>query len=147
MLYLERLKALKEKRGLTSAEIAELANIPQATVKRIFNGTTPDPRFDTIASITIALGGSLDEIAGLKQSEEQPSTRVEHIMANYTELLKEKDERIKEKDQMITMLKELGQQDRTQKMRLLWFIGGFVTIVVLLLLFDILNGHFGYFQY
>lgn len=148
MPYLERLKTLKEDRDLTNAEIAKLSNIPIATITRIFNGSTPNPTFETFAQIAIALGASLDEIAGLKQPEAPPvDSHIENTLNSYVELLKEKDERIKEKDEMIATLKEMGQQDRKQKQRLLWFIGIFVSFVIAVLFIDVFNGHFGYFRY
>ncbi len=148
MPYLERLKALKEERNLTNAEIAKLSNIPLATITRIFNGSTPNPTFETFAQIAIALGVSLDEIAGLKQPEAAPVIApIETTLSSYAELLKEKDERIREKDETIKLLKELGVQDRLQKKRLLWFIGIFVFFVIGVIFFDMINGHFGYFRY
>lgn len=63
----------------------------------------------------------------------------------------EKEQRLKEKDEMIKMLKELSDYDRKQKMRLLWFIGAFVTLIVLalaiVLILDATNANWGYFRY
>lgn len=70
---------------------------------------------------------------------------------NYAELLKEKDERIREKDELIATLKERSAQDRKQKNRLLWFLALFFGIVAATLatviIVDALNGGFGYFRY
>ena len=141
MQYLERLKALKEERDLTYAEIAELSDVPVATVTRIFNGSTPDPRFETIARITIALGGSLDVTAGLKQADAPPvDSPIENTLNSYAELLKEKDERIRE-------LKEEKNKERKEKYKLAIALGCFVAFVLIILTVDILNGHFGYFRY
>lgn len=135
MPYLVRLKALKEDREMTNAEISKLSNIPLATVTRIFNGSTPNPTFETFAQIAIALGASLDEIAGLKQPEDTPKDEhIENTINSYVELLKEKDQRLREKDEMIATLKEINRQDRTQKKRLLWFIGAFVSLVIMSLI-------------
>lgn len=148
MPYLDRLKALKQERDLTNAEIARLSNIPLATITRIFNGTTPNPTFETFAQIAIALGASLDEIAGLKQPETPPvDAHIENTLNSYIELLKEKDERLKEKDTLISFLKEITEQERVQKKRLLWFIGIVISFIVTLLIIDLLNGDFGYFIY
>ena len=148
MDYLTRLKALKEERDLTNAEIAELSDIPLATVTRIFNGATPNPQFETIARITIALGGSLDVIAGLKSPNDKPNdSNVEKTLASYAELLREKDERIKEKDSTIETLKDDRKHDRKEKGKLMLFIGAFVGVVLFILIFDMMNGHMGYFRY
>ena len=141
MQYLEKLKTLKEERDLTNAEIARLSNIPLATITRIFNGSTPNPTFETFSQIAIALGASLDEIAGLKTPEATPiSAPIETTLSSYAELLREKDDRIKE-------LKEEKDKERREKYKLALTLGCFVAFVLLLLTIDILNGHFGYFRY
>lgn len=141
MPYLEKLKALKENKDLTNAEIARLSNIPLATITRIFNGTTPNPTFETFTQIAIALGASLDEIAGLKEPDEPPiPSRIEMTLDSYSELLREKDDRIEE-------LKETINRERKEKHTLEGVFVLFVAFVLVVLTIDILHGHFGYFQY
>ena len=141
MQYLERLKAAKEKRRITNAEIAELANLPATTVTRIFSGATPNPTFETFVQIAIALGISVDELIGLKQSEEPPvDSKIETTLSSYAELLKEKDERIND-------LKEEKEKMRKEKQRYAIAIACVIGFVLLLLTVDVLNGHFGYFRY
>ena len=141
MPYLEKLKAFKKEKDLTNAEIAKLSNIPLATITRIFNGHTPNPTFETFAQIAIALGASLDEIAGLKQADE-PSipSPIENTLNSYADLLKEKDDRIKE-------LKEEKERERREKYKLAIVCVGLFTVLAIILTVDILNGHFGYFRY
>lgn len=139
MPYLDRLKALKEEKDITNAEIAKLSNIPLATITRIFNGSTPNPTFETFSQIAIALGGSLDEIAGIKQGEPVLSP-VETTLNSYSELLKEKDDRIKE-------LKEDRNRVCKEKYTLVGLLACFMSFVLVLLIVDITNGHFGYFRY
>lgn len=141
MQYLEKLKAFKEERDLTNAEIARLSNIPLATITRIFNGSTPNPTFETISQIAIALGASIDEIAGLKSHDPEPMTSpVETTLTSYAELLKEKDERIKD-------LKEEKEKMRKEKFMFGIALACVVAFVLTLLTVDIMNGHFGYFRY
>ena len=141
MPYLERLKALKEERDITNAEIARLSNIPLATITRIFNGSTPNPTFETFSNIAIALGASLDEIAGLKTAEPTPVTApIVTTLDSYAELLREKDERIRD-------LKEEHESIRKEKRKLGIALACVVGFVILLLTIDILNGNFGYFRY
>ena len=146
MPYIEKLKALKEERQLTNAEIATLSNIPLATITRVFNGHTENPTFETFVQIAIALGASLDEIAGLKIPQALASP-IESTLVSYAELLREKDERIREKDDTIVMLKEINQQERTQRRRTLWFLGCLVVALLIVLMIDILNGNIGYFRH
>ena len=141
MPYLQKLKDLKDKCKLTNAEIARLSNIPLPTVTRIFNGSTPNPTFETFAQISIALGASLDEIAGLKQAEEPPmAPPIVTALDAYAELLKEKDDRIKE-------LKEEKAKEHKEKYKLAIALGCVTAVMLVILIIDILNGHFGYFRY
>ena len=141
MPYLEKLNAYKEERNLTNVEIARLSNIPLATITRIFNGSTPNPTFETVSQIAIAVGASLDEIAGLKEPDEPPvPSRIENTLISYSELLKEKDDRINE-------LKEAIGKERKEKHMVECMFVFFVAFVLVVLAVDILNGHFGYFQY
>ena len=141
MPYLEKLKAFKEGKDLTNADIAKLSNLPLATVTRIFNGSTPNPTFETFTQIAIALGVSLDEIAGLKEPDEPPiPSRIEKTLDSYSELLREKDDRIKE-------LKDVIDRERKEKHTLEGVFAFFVAFVLVVLTIDILHGHFGYFQY
>lgn len=144
MDYLSQLQTLKEDKGLTSADIAKLSGVPEQTVKRIFNGSTPDPRFDTIAKITIALGGSLDIISGLRpETDFKPSTPVRKALSASADLIGEKDVRIAE-------LKEELKRERRAKTIILCCAAAFSVLFVSLLtflIFDILNGNVGFIRY
>lgn len=141
MPYVEKLKMIKEEKGLTNAEISTLSNIPLPTIIRVFNGQTLNPTFETIAQIAIALGTSLDEIIGLKQPDASPVLpAVEDTLNSYIELLKEKDDRIKE-------LKEDKAVIRNEKYKLVGMLVGIITAILILFAVDIFNGHFGYFRY
>ena len=61
-MWLDNLKELKKSKGLTSKQIAELTNLPERTVTRIFSGDTDNPYVDTLHRIVTVLGGSLDDI-------------------------------------------------------------------------------------
>ena len=56
-MWLEKLKALKKEKGLSSKQIAEKSGIPEKTASRIFS-----PYLDTLHRIVKVLGGSLDDI-------------------------------------------------------------------------------------
>lgn len=141
MPYVEKLKMIKEEKDLTNAEIAELGDIPLPTVTRVFNEKTLNPTFETITRIAIAMGVSLDELVGLKQPDEPPiPSPIETTLNSYAELLKVKDDRIKE-------LKEEKEIERRDKYRIVCILVCFVTFVMIVLALDLFNGHFGYFQY
>ena len=61
-MWLETLKELKKEKGLSTKRIAEMAKIPEKTVKRIFTGETKNPSADVLHHIAVALDISLDEL-------------------------------------------------------------------------------------
>jgi transcriptional regulator with XRE-family HTH domain len=61
-MWLDNLKEMRKKTGLTAKQIAERTNLPERTVSRIFSGDTDAPRVDTLRRIVAILGGSLDEL-------------------------------------------------------------------------------------
>lgn len=61
-MWLDNLKELKAKAGMSSKQIAEKTNLPERTVSRIFSGETDNPYVDTLRRIVAVLDGSLDDI-------------------------------------------------------------------------------------
>ena len=140
MPYVEQLKMIKEAKNLTNMEIANLSNIPLATITRVFNGQTPNPTFETISRIAIGMGVSLDELCGLKQPDAPPiPSPIENTLNSYSELLQEKDIRIKE-------LKEEKERERKDRYRITSVLICVVCFLLLLLAFDLINGQVGYFR-
>ena len=66
----EYLIALKETGHFSYEDIANLSGIPVQTVRNIYTGKTPDPRFATVAKIIISMGGDLNEIIGYEKKKE-----------------------------------------------------------------------------
>lgn len=148
MPNLEKFKERKKEINIKNAEIAALSNIPLSTVNRFFSGDHPNPSFSNVAGIAMVLGISLDELAGLKEpNESKINSRVEATMISYAELLKERDLRIEEKDAIIKSLGEDKKRYQKEKGWLLASIGCLAAAIAFFLLFDLMNGHFGYFRY
>jgi transcriptional regulator with XRE-family HTH domain len=61
-MWLENLKELKKKTGMSSKQIAEKTRLPERTVSRIFSGETDHPYADTLDLIVKALGYDLGDI-------------------------------------------------------------------------------------
>jgi transcriptional regulator with XRE-family HTH domain len=61
-LVAKYLSSLKEKNGLTYEAWAEKCGRSVSTVKNLCLGKTEDPRLDTVAPVTYAGGGSVDEM-------------------------------------------------------------------------------------
>lgn len=60
-----QLKELKTARGLTNKELSELSGVPIATINRVLAGQTEAPSFQVVCELVKAMGGSLDELAGI----------------------------------------------------------------------------------
>ena len=148
MDYLKKLRELKKGKGLTNEEIAEIADVPENTVAKIMSGATQDPRFESVARIIIALGGSIDQLLGISDDkDEQMPSRVESVMNSYADLLKGKDEVIAEKNERIKELQEDKKRNHRTMAKLMIFIAVFVGVVLAIMLYDMLNGHMGYIRY
>lgn len=61
-MWLEKLRELKKAKGLSSRQIAEMTDVPERTIKRVFTGETENPYMDTIRRIAKVLDVSLDEL-------------------------------------------------------------------------------------
>lgn len=148
MDYLQKLRELKKEKELTNEEIAELADIPENTVARILSGGTQNPQFENVVRIVIALGGSVDQILGIADKNDEPMpSRVESVMTSYAELLKEKDKLLEEKNERIRALQADKKRHNRNMAALMIFIGVFVGVILFILLYDMLNGHMGYIRY
>lgn len=134
--FLERLRVLKDKSGLTTKQIAEKCNIPESTVTRIFSGKTPNPTVITVMAMTKAMGGTaadiFDDNAQVNTAPAVPQfvlTDVERKNLEITELYKD----------------IINSKDKTIKL-LTYVLLGVASIIVFLLFFDVFSGGIGYFR-
>ena len=96
-----QLREMKERSGLSNKELAERSGLSLATVNRIMSGQTDVPNYQTVCDLVMAMGGSLDELAGIKKdSVVQHETQADCYMA----VIKEKNRIIAEKDRWIKRL-------------------------------------------
>lgn len=61
-MWLDNLKELKKKTGMSPKQIADKARLPERTVIRILSGETDHPRVDTLGLIVDAMGVTLRDI-------------------------------------------------------------------------------------
>ncbi len=61
-MWLDNIKELKKKTGLSAKQIAEKTNLPERTVARVFSGETDNPYITTLIPIINVLNGSFDDI-------------------------------------------------------------------------------------
>lgn len=141
--FLERLRLLKDKSGMTTKEIAEKSGVPESTITRILSGKTPNPTVISVMDIIKAMGGKasdvFDDNAQVNTAPAVPTkvlTEMEQknleIVDLYKGIIKSKDETIQSKDKTIKTL--------TGILLLL------VCVFIFILLFDLFNGGIGYFQ-
>lgn len=99
-MLLTYLTALKNEKNLSNKDIAKLSGVPENTVQRILSGSSPDPRVTTVAQIVKVMGGSLDEMMGLKTIEKSET------IENTTIILNALQSRVEQNASMINILKK-----------------------------------------
>lgn len=134
------LNALKNKGNFKFSELSNLSGVPEATIRKIFTGETPDPRFDTVAKLVSTMGGTLDDAFSTKKEKDIEANVVTELKANYEIRIENLRERNADMNEAIEFLK----RDR----KILGIITGIlVAVLVLLLVFDIAIGSHGWVQY
>ena len=144
MPYGEKLNSIKKDRGLTNAKISTICEVPLSTVTRVFDKKTPGANFETMVAFAKGLNFSLDELAGIKPPTENYCLR----------LIKEKDAKIQqliEDNQTLRednkTLREDNQQLRRGKIKFVGILATLIIALIVWLIIDLVNGHFGYFRY
>ena len=115
-MWLDNLKELKKRTGMSAKQIAEKTNLPERTVNRILAGETDHPYADTLDLIVKALGYDLgdifadtkvivatDELVEIKEN-------VGIVEAEHDRILAE-NEMLKTKNAALTMEIELLKKD------------------------------------
>ena len=103
-MQVELIKTLKKEKNITNTQIAEKTGLHESTISRILARQT-EPKFEDVVLIALAVGASLDALAGFarEESEEVKELRsmiaekdnqiavYEMIVSSYDKLLAEKD--------------------------------------------------------
>jgi transcriptional regulator with XRE-family HTH domain len=105
-MWLENLKELKIKAGMSSKQIAEKTNLPERTVTRIFSGETDNPYVDTLHRIVTALGSSLNDIFADTKAVVASESLVE-AKETATEAVAERDHATTENEELKAKVAEL----------------------------------------
>ena len=134
--FLERLRALKDKSGLTTKQIAEKCDIPESTVARIFTGKTPNPTIITVMAMTKAMGGTaadiFDDNAQVNTAPTVPQVVLTDIEQKNLEIVELYKSIIETKDKYIKFLAGA--------------LIGIAVLLVILLFLDLLVLDIGYFN-
>lgn len=138
-MWLDNLKELKKKSGMSSKQIAEKSRLPERTVSRIFSGESDHPYADTLDLIVKALGDydlgdifadtnvvvATETLVDVKEAVEVLETEQENILAENEALKAE----LIAKDTEIQMLKdELVRKEAQHKDELLALVKYFTKI-------------------
>lgn len=111
-MWLDNLKELKKKAGMSAKQIAEATNLPERTVTRIFSGDTENPLMDTLRRIVAVLGGSLDDLFA-ESKMRVANTDLIALQAEYDKLAAEasdlRAENVTLKDKLVTLEVELDR--------------------------------------
>lgn len=124
MVYSHKLRELRDKRGMSNHEIAELSHVPESTVCRIMTGHTDNPSFSTICDIVTALGGNLNEIASMEI----------HLQQNPASTDTELAERIAVLENRFNIL-ERGMADKNKWLSRMFIYSCTITAIAILLAF------------
>jgi transcriptional regulator with XRE-family HTH domain len=78
---LEIINKLKKERGLTSEQLSKESGVPLGTLNKILNGTTKDPKLETLKALARVLNCSLDDFddSPKKKSIKEVSTIAAHL--------------------------------------------------------------------
>ena len=66
--------SLKNKGNFSWSELSKMSGLPDATIRKVFSGETADPRFETVAKLVTAMGGSMDEILSKTKEDKKIET-------------------------------------------------------------------------
>jgi transcriptional regulator with XRE-family HTH domain len=123
-MWLDNLKELKKKTGMTAKHIAEKTNLPERTISRIFSGDTDNPYVDTLHRIVTVLGGSLDDILADTKAVVATESMVEvqesaNVIEAERDLIAVENEMLKAKVTALTAENELLTKELKHKEELL----------------------------
>lgn len=116
-----QLREMKEQCGLSNKELADRSGVSLPTVNRIMSGETDSPGYQTVCDLVMAMGGSLDELAGIRPATEAQSGE---SIEFYKQLISEKDAWLK---------------------RLFIISCLLISVIVFVVIFDIMHPYIGFF--
>jgi transcriptional regulator with XRE-family HTH domain len=94
----EYIKSLKEAKKLKVKDLSEMTNIPESTINNFLSRKTENPSLSMMAKLCVAVGGSLDEMMGLKEmvekKEEQQNSK--ELLSSITDVYKDQIQELKE---------------------------------------------------
>lgn len=126
-MEVEYIKSLKQAKNLKVKDLAEMTGIPESTINNFLSRKTESPSFSMMSKLCIAVGGSLDEMIGLKEivekkAEEQSS---KELLSSITDIYKEQIEDLKERNN------DLKEDKKTLTKEKFYLYGIIVVLIIL----------------
>lgn len=146
----ENLKALQDKAGLTTAQLAEKANLPVDTINKIRSGTTRNPNADTVQRLAAALGVPAGSLLGENVPDDVP-TAAGHDRDTLNLYLAGLARQKESYELTISSLEKSHAQtlfhvERNSR-RWFWLSVALIAFIVFVLAWDITHPTMGYIQY
>lgn len=117
----EYLKALKIKRNLTSEALAKEAGVSATVLSRLLSGAADNPEWKTIVPVVRALGGSLDEAAGIRQTDtsglQKENEDLKKQLADKSALVAALEESVKNHREVISTRRDLFEKQAQELSR------------------------------
>ena len=129
----EYVSALMKEGNYTYEDAEKVSGIPASTIRKIVSGETDDPRFYTLATLIISLGGDMNELIGYNKKKEIEISSTISLKDSY--------------DMRIETLKEYIASLKRDRIILAVVIGVLMVFIVGLLVFDISLDTNGWFKY
>lgn len=138
------LNDLKNKVKISCAEWSKLSTVPEATIRKILSGETPDPRFDTIMKLVTSVGGSMEDIIGAKKESEIENKAVLVLKDTYEARIEALNERIEALRERNEDTKKYAESLHRDKNILAIVVAALMLVIVGLLVADISFGSLGW---
>ena len=145
-MFREYLHTLKKAGNYTWQEIANVSGIPESTIRKIFSGETPDPRFDTVTKIIVSMGGNLDDAIDNKRKKDIEISSQISLKETYDMLLEEKDKRLEEKDKRLEEKDKHNAALTKDKKILAITVVSLIASFIIFLIFDLCVSSIGWIQ-
>lgn len=111
----EYVKALKTKKNITSEALAKEAGVSPTFLSRILSGAADNPEWKSIVPVIKALGGSLDEAAGLKPAALDSMTALQQRLQDQQALIENYEKRLSDHREVITSRHDIFERQAAEQ--------------------------------
>ena len=126
--YRERIKSEKNKQGYSIAALADASGISLSSVSRLLDGTQSDPKLYNAVAMCKVLNVSIDEIFGLRKSEESPEALKAQLQAADLE-----NARLREENRRLELTNGILEKEISARTPLIYILLGLCAVLSLAL--------------